>query len=145
MALTADQALDWLIDVDVYEQAVSHVNWDSINANSILLLNASKQSSGAQNAEINFDVSLAAGTWTIEVMCLATTDGGIITFQLDGTTAGTVDTYRSSGQANTLLSVAGVTVASSGKKRLKLLMATKNASSSAYTCYLQHIQLRRTA
>lgn len=143
--LTADDALDWHIDLDVFEQAVAHTNWDTITAATGALLNGTKDSSGAQNAELNFDAPLARGTWTVEVMYRANSDAGIITIQFGGVSKGTIDTYAGSSSYNNRASVSSIAVTTTGVVRVKLIMATKNASSSSYYGRIQHIQLRRTA
>lgn len=146
MALTADTALPWLIDVDVFEQAKSQTNWDTITApNSSAILDGWKQSSGAQNDQIDFEVVLAAGTWDVELMYVANTDNGIISVQFDAVEKGTIDTYNGSATYNNRSSVTGIAVATTAKVILRLKMATKNASSSSYVGEVQHIQLRRTA
>jgi hypothetical protein len=144
MALTANQALPWLIDVDVFEQAVSHVNWDQVSISSSYLLNAYKASSAAQNDEISFDEVLAAGTWDVELLYIGNTGTGIYSVQFDGVTKGTIDGYQTSTVGNLLGTVSGVSVPQTKKVRLTIKMATKNASSSNYWGFLQHIQLRRT-
>lgn len=143
--LDADDALPWLIDVDVVEQAVSHVGFDNIQANTLALLNLGKYNSSTQNDEINFDLVLAQGTWDVEVMHDTGASRGIISVQFDGVEKGTIDPYNASISYNNLSSVTGIAVAVSAKVRLKLKIATKNASSSGYFCQIQHIQLRRTA
>lgn len=142
--LSPDQYLPYLIDVDVFEQAVSHVNWDIIQTTSNDLLNGSKISTGVQNAEINFDMVLAAGTWTIELLHRRSNDAGIMSVQLDGIEKGAIDIYSSATSYNVLSSILNVTIATSGKKQLKLKMSSKNASSLNYYGAIQHIQLRRT-
>lgn len=141
-----DAMRPWLIDVDVFPTAIAQTNWDTIAlpAGSPVFY-GNKSSSGAQNAEINWDVVLAAGTWTIELIHHTFTDTGIYTVQLGGVTKGTIDGYSAGDVVNVRSSVTGIVVASSGKVRLKLLMATKNASASSYTGRIQHVQLRRTA
>jgi len=138
--------LPWLIDVDVFGTAIAQVNWNDIQfpAGENWVHGAAKFSSGAQNDEINFDVVLAAGTWTIEVMHRKSTNLGIYSVQLDGVEVGTIDGYGAAAP-NTRSSIANIVVAAAGKKRLKLKMAAKNPSSSSYFGELHHIQLRRTA
>lgn len=138
--------LPWLIDIDVFATSVSQVNWDNATiADPSEIYGDKRVTTTAQNNEINWDVVLAAGTWTVELMYVKGTDAGIFNVQFDGVTVGTIDSYNASFTYNNRSSVTGITVGSTGKKRLKLLMATKNASSSAFAGRVQHIQLRRTA
>ena len=135
----------WLVDVDVFHTAVAHVNWDTISVTASAIFNGYKNSSAAMNDEIEFDVVLGAGTWTFELMWLKSAYSGIATLYLDGVSIGTMDTYNATDAYNQLMSITGVVVATSGKKRLKIKITSKNASALSYYGYLQHIQLRRTA
>jgi hypothetical protein len=142
---SAKETLPWLIDIDVFPTAISQTNWDILTADSAGIYAYRKDSSGSQNAEINWNVILAAGTWTVELIFLKDTNACIYSVQFDSVEKGTIDSYAASTTRNTRASVAGITVATTGKVQLKLKMATKNASSSSYVGYLQHVQLRRTA
>jgi len=101
-------------------------------------------SSTAQNDEVDYNVLLAAGTWTVEVMAIATSNAGIITVLIDDASQGTMDFYAGSPSYNTIKSVTGITINSDGIYELKLKTATKNASASAYGMFLQSIELIRT-
>lgn len=144
-AIFLDTFMPWLINVSVDMTAISHVNWDTNTVQLGSVYRLLKSSSGAQNDEINFDVSLAAGTWTFELIHAKGTNYGIITIQLDGSTIGTIDSYAASASINDRTQITGVAVVNSGKKRLKLLMATKNASSTNYVGAIHHLQFKRTA
>ena len=98
----------------------------------------------AQNDAWAVDVILAAGTWDAHFWVRRSTNTGIITLNQDGASAGTVDTYAAAAAA-AKLSITGWTVASTGKKRMQLLIATKNASSSDFVLNLFAIEFRRTA
>lgn len=142
--LTLDNILPWRIDTDIFEQAISHVNWDTVFDSSSAIMNGWKLSSGAQNAEISFDVFLAAGTWDVELLYVKDPASGIFSIQFDSVEKGTVDSYAAATAYNNRSTVSGITVTTSAKVRLTLKMATKNASSSSYYGRIQHIQLRRT-
>jgi hypothetical protein len=144
MAITNDK-LKWHHDINVFMTPISHVNWSTNDVNSSMIRNGRKRSSGTQNDEINFDVTLGAGTWDIEILHNTGTNLGIYSVQLDSVEVGTIDGYSGASVYNVRSSVTGVSVATAGKKRLKLKMATKNASSSSYYGSISHIQLRRTA
>lgn len=137
--------LPWVVDVDVFPAAISNTNWDTITLATVYLYGAGKLSSGAQNDEIAWDIVLAAGTWTLELIHTKNTNLGIYTVSLDGTTIGTIDGYNGSAANNSRGSITGIAVAASGKTRLKLKMATKNASSSSYFGLIHALQMRRTA
>jgi hypothetical protein len=100
--------------------------------------------SAAQNDAIAWDLVLAKGTWDAHFYVRKSTNTGIITLNQDGVSQGTVDTYAAAA-ATAKVSITGWTVASTGKKRMQILMATKNASSSGYLGELFAIEFRRTA
>lgn len=143
--LAVDNLLPWLIDIDVFPTAIAQTNFDVISSPAAAIYNFQKASTGAQNAEINWDVVLAAGTWTVDLIHHTNSDTGIYTIQFDGVTKGTIDGYSAGDVVNVRTAVAGIAVAATAKVRLKLLIATKNASSSNFNARLQHVQLRRTA
>lgn len=99
---------------------------------------------GVQNDELMWPVVLAAGTWTFTILGSTDTDRAISTLKLDGTDSGTADWYSAS-LTKAAKSITGVSVASSGKKELKLVAATKNGSSSSYVLNLSAIICARTA
>lgn len=148
-----------LIDIDVFPTAVAQTNWNTITLSSAELYGGEKRSSGAQNADITWDIVLSAGTWTVELMHSTGTNRGIYTAALstDGVTftdinaspylasGSTIDGYDASGATETRSSLTGITIANTGRYAFRLRMATKNASSSNYLGALQHVQFRRTA
>ena len=133
----------WLIEIVPFMTPIATVGFVN-DLYSGMAFNAAKRSGGLVNEEIEFDVVLSAGTWTISLLNSVGPDRGIATIYLDGVSVGTADLYAAAG-ANSVNSVTGVVVATSGKKRLKIKMATKNASSTAYYAFLNLISLRRTA
>ncbi len=140
-----DLSSPWLVDIDVFLTAISHTNWNTITmASTALVYSATKDSSGAQNAEINFDIVTSAGTWTFEMMHYSLTNRGIYSIRIDGVEVGIIDGYAASGVYNQQSTITGIKI-TGGKHRLTLKMATKNGSSSGYAGSIQHIQLRRTA
>jgi hypothetical protein len=144
MAIT-NSRLPWLIDINVFMTPINHVGWNTNTVNTNCIRNGIKSSNGSQNNEISFDVILAVGTWTIELMHMQQSLCGIYTALIDGISVGTIDGYTASIAYSVRSSVTGVTITSAGKHRLTLRMATKNASSTGYYGQIQHIQLRRTA
>lgn len=144
MAITNNK-LPWQHDINVFMTPIAQTNWITNTVDTNCIRNGIRVSTGAQNAETNYDLILAKGTWTVELLHTAQNNAGIYTVQLDGVTVGTIDGYSAPTTRNTRSSITGVVVAKTQKYRLKLLMATKNASSASYTGILQHIQLRRTA
>ncbi len=135
----------WLHDIAVFATAIAQTNFDTITADSAAVHAAEKTSSGAQNAEIGWDVVLVAGTWTVELIHLTANDNGIYSVQFAAVEKGTIDGYAAAAVRNVRSSVTGIAVATTAKTRVTLKMATKNASSSSYFGRINHVQLRRTA
>lgn len=142
-AVTA--ALPWKIDVNVFTPAATNTNFSTVTQASNFLMGGVLQSSGAQNDEVGWDVVLAAGTWTFSVVCTKGTTRGTANVSLDGISIGTIDMYGASTTDNNLLSITGVTVATTGKKRLLVRMASKNVSASSYVGTINLVSMLRTA
>lgn len=140
-------AAPWLVQVVPYLSPATQTNWSSrvVSANQLSNGYMSTNPPHSQNAEIGWDVILGAGTWTVDVMYASGANGGITTVSLDGLSIGTFDQYESSGTFNKVGTIPGVSVATTGKKRLLLKQATKNPSSSAYAGAVSLVQMRRTS
>lgn len=105
-------------------------------------------STGAQNAEISFNVTLAAGTYEMHWVFDYGPDYGQYFFFVDGVQhTGTflIDGYAAGLIPGNLTSNSGITVTGSGKHVIKFKMSSKNASSTNYVGKIWFIQLRRTA
>lgn len=139
-----DADFPWLIDINVFMTPKSQTNWSATSVLTNFVNNGAKQTSGAQNAEIAWDVVLGAGTWTVELVHGENINHGIYSVQIDGIEQGTIDAYDSL-KANTVSSVANISITESGIHELKLKMATKNPSATLYYGEISHVQLRRTA
>ena len=113
-------------------------------ANSGAAISMSNATGVAQNDAWAIDVVLAKGTWDCHLWVRKSTNTGIVTLNQDGASQGTVDTYAAAAAASKV-SVTGWSVAATGKKRMQLLMATKNASSTNYVLTMYGIEFRRTA
>lgn len=100
-------------------------------------------SDGAQNASVSYDVALAAGTYTLDLLHDTYTNRGIYTVALDGVTIATQDGYGAVS-ARLLSTFTGIVVAD-GAHVLSFTLTTKNASSSAYTGALTEAVFTRTA
>lgn len=138
----------WHIDIFPWMRWSHKVNGGTIvreNWNNALSMAMMRQGTVAQNDEIGWDVQLTEGTWNLTVIYYKSTDRGIQTWKLDGTTLGTIDGYAASESWNNVTQITGFTVSTSGIYTLKCVMATKNASSSNYYYSLQVINLMRTA
>lgn len=126
--------------------------WNGENLNSpILKSNVStvyvagmQNSSSAQNDYVQYELPLSAGTWSIYVWVRKSTNTGIITVSIGGSSLGTLDTYAAS-VAYTEMSITGFSIATGGILSLRLEVTSKNASSSSYNVGLFSIHLVRTA
>lgn len=136
----------WLVDIDLAPTPSTQTGFATVSHDTVANYVGYRASSGAQNDEIGWDVVLSAGTWTVEVIHLKAVNAGTYSVRLDGVEVGTVDGHNAGGLTydNSGL-VTGVVVTASGKKRLLLKMATKNAGSANYQALLEHVTLRRTA
>jgi hypothetical protein len=144
---TNEASLPWMIDVDVQGSPKSNIGAlaNFFSSAAWIYRSAMAYTTPAIDNEVTWDVLLAKGTWTLEIMAVTQNQSGIITASLDGTTLGTMDLYTASSTGNVMLSISAISVAESGNKVLKFKMATKNGSSSDYQMILQMVRLRRTA
>lgn len=106
--------------------------------------NLTRQSTGALNAEIGWDVNLSAGTWSLTLLHYKQSNRGIYHVKIDGTEVGTIDGYATLARTGRD-TITGITVATGGKHRVLLRMETKNASSSALIADFSAVELQRTA
>jgi hypothetical protein len=133
----------WRVEINP-ATASGYTNWSTVSYAAVVGAVA-RISVGSQNNEVYWDIVLGAGTWTVSLVHTAGNDKGIYSVQLDGVEVGTIDGYNASTVNNTISAVTGIVVASTGVKRLKLRMETKNASSSSYYGTIQVLSLQRTA
>jgi hypothetical protein len=136
--------LPWMIDIDVFMTAKAHVGWDTYEVFSLCLNNGMRMSSGWQNDSITWDVVLAAGTWTFELLHSTSDAQGIYSIQFDSVEKGTIDGYSAVPTYNVRSSVTDIFVPTTAKIALKIKMATKNSSSSSYIGYIHGVRLIRT-
>lgn len=137
--------LPWAIFIDVFPTAKSNVNWNDLAVAATSIHCGAKQSSGAQNDSITWDILLAAGTWSIELLYSSGSNRGIYSIQFNSVEKGTIDGYSAGAVENARSSITGIVVSTTAKIELKLKMATKNASSSGYYGSIVDIRLMRTA
>ena len=99
----------------------------------------------AVNNYAEWDVLLDAGTFEFSLIHRQGPDRGIYTVAVAGATLGTTIDGYSSGGANSVGTITGVTVATAGIVPVRLTMASKNASSSGHAGYISGFTLSRTA
>ena len=135
----------WGIDIALWYAKVSSVgSWAFLSDANQIFSRYLYANNPAINDEIDFDVLIPAGTWTISVLGVQGSNCGIITVKLDGTIVGTIDQYSNATQYNIMQSISGVVVATATKYRMKFITLGKNASSSNYYVYFSAINLTRT-
>jgi hypothetical protein len=142
------------IDIDMFVSPKASVGTWTTPVDTACLYNGRRSTTtgtAAQNDSLDFTVAPAPGTWTFEMLCLTGSNKAIVTVQIDDgagsfTTLGTIDLYAASTVRNVVKQLTGlVFVSTVAPRTLRLLGATKNASSSDYVMDFQHAALRRTA
>ena len=142
----ADAAIPRTFEITAATPEAAASDWDlgNLGFSTTYYGNLRRFSGAGQNNYISWDVALVAGTWAFRVLGGTGADHGIISLRLDDVEVGTIDQYAVATTRH-IGSVTGVVVATSGIKRLKIQMATKNASSSGYYCDLSYIVGGKTA
>ena len=102
------------------------------------------QAPSTLNVEVGWDIWLTAGTWNVEIMHTTSTNRGTASVRIDSTEVGTIAGYSASATRNVSSSVTGITVATSGKKRLSFKMTTAGTG-GGYAFAIQQLVMRRTA
>lgn len=125
---------------------VAATNWSFHGLDTAYQLGGQFVSSGAQNASVAWDFPLSAGTWTLTLVHARSTDRGIYSVRIDDVEVGTIDGYNGS-LAHTRSDLTGLVIATTGLKRVSLVMATKNASNVTANYYGSFcgLMLTRTA
>lgn len=135
----------WLIQIQPFSPPKAQTNWATIGNSGGELYTFHLLSTGAQNAEITWDIVLAKGTWNITIIGQKNSDRGIISIQFDSVERATLDEYSDPYTPLSINTATGIVVPVTKKIELKLKMATKNGSSSAYAGSTSLISLIRTA
>jgi hypothetical protein len=137
----------WNVPIDIFSP-FSNVTWSHVAS---LTGGLTLDSGGAQNSEIVFKTFLGAGTWTLNMAHVTQAVNGIYTFSLNGnalTTYGagstTIDGYTS-GTVLTYSTIPAIVLPDPGLVTVRIVMATKNGSSSGYYPALQRLGFGRTA
>lgn len=125
------------VNLNLLGTEVSHSGFGTVSQSSNRYLAGDRQSDSGQNNEVvfSFGSTLAAGTWSMTLLHRADTNKGIYTVAVSPDAAawtdlGTIDGYAGVA-APARTTATGLTIAA-GTKFVRLKMATKNASSSAY-------------
>jgi hypothetical protein len=144
-ALDALQPVGARVYLNPFHAETADTNWHNYAAPIASASMGSRESSGAQNAEVTFKIALAAGTWTLHLFTLTGSNLGIVTVSLNTVSQGTIDLYTAGLTANVKKTLTGVAPGTSALHDLNFKMATKNASASTFFGELISITLERTA
>jgi hypothetical protein len=106
---------------------------------------APRQSAAANGDTLSWPVVLSAGTYSLIVLGVTTTNRGVADYYLNSTEIASFDWYSVGSTMNAKKTQTGITVATSGKYLLKQKVDGKHASSSDYLISSTAIMLVRTA
>lgn len=134
--------LPYSVMVAAQQREQSRNNATTLAADSAAIYGIYRILPDIQNTYAEWEVLLAAGTYTLTMAHRQGPDRGIYTVSIDGVDIGTVDGYAAAG-ANSIATITGLAIAA-GRRKVRLTMATKNASSTGYTGYFNGIALGRT-
>lgn len=138
----------WMVDIDPKMPARSNNGWSvaQLDANCIYAGYKATDSAVPATNTITWDVALAPGTWTLQVMYVKSASAGVLNFAIDGVTLGTtVDAYAAATTRSQIASITGIPISAGGRHTLVVSVPTKNASSSGFAGFLQHVRFLRTA
>lgn len=102
-------------------------------------------SSNTDEDEINFKAYLAAGTYSVQLVCAKDAAYAISNILIDDTLILTTDHYNATTLNNQLNSATGIVVATSGLKTIKLKVNGRNASCSGWYIPFYSFMIWRTA
>ncbi len=138
-----------IVDINpILRPSGSHL-WDRVQLNGSSWFNGYRSSfpTGTSESYLEWKVPLQAGTWTIDVVYVESSDAGIMTLSLGGDDlAPAIDAFRPQVDGigyNRVATFSGVSVASTGIHTVKIRTASKNSLSSDYFGYLTWIRLVR--
>lgn len=144
--ILADSMLPWHVDVNLLAPPDTHTNWGGnpvVNAGAFMA--GYRQSSGAQNDEMTYEVILAAGTYDFTLMHYKSSNRAIYTISLEGQALGTIDGYAAVSAVG-FDTLTGLVIPTGGKLTLRFLLATRNASNvTGYFGTVSWAHFRRTA
>lgn len=89
-------------------------------------------------------VFIKSGTWTLTVVHYNNNGYGIIVPSLDGTNLTSIDTHNLASLLNTVTTISGIVVATSGVKALRLTSSSNTPGNPTWRFAIHHITLQRT-
>jgi len=134
----------WTAELSILA-SFGNTNWNTRNTFTASGTLDYVNSTGAQNAYMEWKVPLSAGTWTLAMNHYAGANRGIYTLTIDGgSSLGTIDGYNGTS-VGAYSTITGIAVTTNTTALVRLTMATKNASASSYTALLNGATMVRTA
>jgi len=136
-----------IVDVNPILRPSHSQLWDRAQVNGSSWFNGYRSSfpNGTAASYLEWDLPLQAGTWTIDVVYVASDDAGILSLSLGDDEIGPeIDAFTPAGVAvNQVATFANVNVATTGIHTLRVATAAKNPASAGYFGYLTWIRLVR--
>jgi hypothetical protein len=137
----------WNVQIDPILPPASQSNFDTLYFSGSAYNGGyrSGPGNGVQDQSASWKVVLAAGTFSLDLIYVAWSDGGVMTWSLDDNAIGNVDGFSGGGQYNSQATLENIVVAEAGVKTLTVKVSSKADASQGFNAYLQAIQLRRTS
>jgi hypothetical protein len=132
------------IPIDVFNPSVidnTSGTWAMVSSSNELWYSAG--SGSTTGGYLEWPILVDSGTYALTTITSFGNNRAIITIKLDGSSLGTVDMYAAS-TTPTLSRLTAISIATAGRKTLRLEITGKNASSSAYSCLITRLALTRT-
>jgi hypothetical protein len=82
---------------------------------------------------VEWNVSMLAGSWSLDVEVVQATSGGTFKVEINGALVATIDTYNAGGGTNRITAT-GITITDPGVYPVRLTVLPKNVSSSSTIC-----------
>jgi Collagen triple helix repeat (20 copies) len=136
----------WNVQIDPILPPASQSNFDTLYFTGSAYNGGyrSGPGNGVQDQSASWKVVLAAGTYSLDLIYVAWSDAGVMTWSLDDNAIGTLDGYSGGGQYNSRATLENIVVGEAGVKTLTVKVSSKADASQGFNAYLQAIQLRRT-
>jgi len=125
---------------------ITQGTWEAVLSSERVNYYYFRNSSNAQNDQIDYKVFLAAGTYTLRIVTATSAAYAIITILIDGVSIGTIDLYSAATVNYVLKSLTEISISLAGLKTLSFKVATRNASNTTgWYAELNSIALFRSA
>jgi len=140
-----DATLPWNIQITPAFTPSRSQGFSTISINASYIFCHSRNASGFIGDYMAWDLGIAKGTWSFELLFNSEVNRGILTLQIDQVEKATIDTYSATPTYNLRQTITGIIIPISKKIELKLIVNSKNPSSSAYYLAFLGAKLTRTA